>query len=88
MPGGACGREISVVAPVIRVKNQAYQVAGRQRPPYCRRPSHLKVTYRPGAPLADFDASAAYYTTIQKHSFATANGSEGIMGRHVAPWIL
>ena len=41
----------------------------------------VSVSYAPGAPIADFNASAPYFTTIQQHSFTTEAGERGIIGK-------
>ena len=42
----------------------------------------LEVTYAPGVPVADYNTSAPYFTTIQAHSFTTDSGARGIIGKY------
>ena len=46
--------------------------------------SNAKVTYAPGVPIADSNASAPYFTTIQPHSFSTLTGEPGLIGKYYA----
>ena len=43
---------------------------------------HLDITYSPGVPIADYNATAPYFTTIQRHSYSSKDGTAGITGAY------
>eukprot|EP00041_Stephanoeca_diplocostata_P038533 m.1523208 g.1523208 ORF g.1523208 m.1523208 type:complete len:962 (+) comp25232_c0_seq4:137-3022(+) len=42
----------------------------------------VSVEYAPGISIDDYNVSAPYFTTIQKHSFSTPGGEPGIIGTY------
>jgi len=42
---------------------------------------NLKLTYAPGVPIMG-GVNSSYFTTVQAHSFTTASGAPGIIGKY------